>query len=633
MFWRFASILIWLNMFSVFSENQDSLIRLIRPELYKAMIEKLDKCKATEAQRNELIKIVAIYGRDYGTAKAQSILSPSQLELAGLIPRKNGSVNAHSSTKDSVVNLTVVADRSKAAFKHFWRGWGGGNDYWEIFIPQIQKLLHSVDSEGLFEYSRVALFYDQVPSWSKKEIWPNPQGKHVAIYNEDSLGNPKYDFERLDQYFDELVLRHNYKLIVSVCPVPRLLSSHPETVNAFLGGKGNNSPPKDFIKWKNLVFATVQHLQGRYGVGRTRQWYWEIWNEPDLWQQFWKKSEYEQASLEDFLRTYDFAVAGICSADDSLKIGGSGFCYGAKENTKESELSREVIRHCAEGINFANGRKGSRLDFLSFHSYGPASLFECKEKSFLDELRRYPQLCKVGIQCNEFNTSLDGRTNETEYAACNIAKVIDYCIEERRRGIPFDLIGLCGLASNNPGFELSGNLWSFGMVSYCEPQRFVFKRPAYHLYSFLSKMGTQQCALTGSSYGDEIHGFAARDTFGDVSVLLYRFDEDDLASDIPGLKNVKLTISSVSSGFKDAQIFRIDNENANFLATWRRLGKPSLARLTLNQAKQIQSGCEPNPTNLTMQQIKGNSVAEFTMRTQSIVFIRFSKVKQGNHGR
>ena len=40
--------------------------------------------------------------------------------------------------------------------------------------------------------------------------------------------------------------------------------------------------PKDYNKWRDLIYNTVKHCVERYGAEEVRSWYFILWNEPDL---------------------------------------------------------------------------------------------------------------------------------------------------------------------------------------------------------------------------------------------------------------------------------------------------------------------------------------------------------------
>ncbi len=42
------------------------------------------------------------------------------------------------------------------------------------------------------------------------------------------------------------------------------------------------APPKSYEKWNAFMKAFAQHLIDRYGIDEVAQWYFEVWNEPNL---------------------------------------------------------------------------------------------------------------------------------------------------------------------------------------------------------------------------------------------------------------------------------------------------------------------------------------------------------------
>jgi xylan 1,4-beta-xylosidase len=52
--------------------------------------------------------------------------------------------------------------------------------------------------------------------------------------------------------------------------------------------------------WKDQVQGTVRHCVERYGMDVVRQWYFEVWNEPNL------KDNFFEGTYEDFLTLWQF---------------------------------------------------------------------------------------------------------------------------------------------------------------------------------------------------------------------------------------------------------------------------------------------------------------------------------------
>ncbi len=65
---------------------------------------------------------------------------------------------------------------------------------------------------------------------------------------------------------------------------------------------------------------------------------------------------------------YDFTVESALRAFPEAKIGGPDTT--GPGNSKSDEFLRAFLDHCAHQKNYANGRTGSHLDFISFHPKG-----------------------------------------------------------------------------------------------------------------------------------------------------------------------------------------------------------------------------------------------------------------------
>ena len=46
--------------------------------------------------------------------------------------------------------------------------------------------------------------------------------------------------------------------------------------------KMNVTPPKSYNEWEYLVESFTRHLVERYGFDEVKNWYFEVWNEPNL---------------------------------------------------------------------------------------------------------------------------------------------------------------------------------------------------------------------------------------------------------------------------------------------------------------------------------------------------------------
>ena len=108
------------------------------------------------------------------------------------------------------------------------------------------------------------------------------------------------------------------------------------------------NPPKDYAKWDDLIYPFASHLVERYGIDEVSQWYFEVWNEPNI--DFWT-GEPKQAT---YFTLYDHTARAIKRAGARLRVGGPA--------TAQAAWIEPMIAHCVKGQ--------VPLDFVSTHVYG-----------------------------------------------------------------------------------------------------------------------------------------------------------------------------------------------------------------------------------------------------------------------
>src|SRR5215469_1432169 len=186
------------------------------------------------------------------------------------------------------------------------------------------------------------------------------------VYTEDASGNPVYRWAIRDHMFDTFY-DAGIKPLVEIGFMPEALSTHPEPYRhdfprTQVGGiyTGWAYPPKDYQKWADLVFQFVQHLRQRYGDAAVKTWLWEVWNEPDI--------GYWQGTRDEYFKLYDVTVEAVLKALPDAKIGGPDST--GPGSTRAADFLRAFLGHCAHEKNYATGRIGSHVDFISFHPKG-----------------------------------------------------------------------------------------------------------------------------------------------------------------------------------------------------------------------------------------------------------------------
>ncbi|MDF2472784.1 MAG: hypothetical protein K0R21_566 [Anaerocolumna sp.] len=155
-------------------------------------------------------------------------------------------------------------------------------------------------------------------------------------------------FVNIDKIFDFL-LSINMKPFVEIGFMPECLASGTKTIFHY---KGNTTPPRDYSQWSWLIDEFTKHLIQRYGRAEVRQWFFEIWNEPNLGGPdspygFWS------ADMQEYFRLYKVTVEAIKGVDPFLKVGGPA--------TSNNAWIPEMLEFCRESH--------TPIDFISTHHY------------------------------------------------------------------------------------------------------------------------------------------------------------------------------------------------------------------------------------------------------------------------
>ena len=164
-------------------------------------------------------------------------------------------------------------------------------------------------------------------------------------------GRMVYDWTKIDQLYDDL-LSKDIRPFIELGFTPSALATSGQTIFYW---KGNTSHPK-LEPWSNLIDAFVRHLRERYGVAEVRQWYFEVWNEPNL-DGFW-----ERADQQAYFALYGVTAKAIKAIDPTLQVGGPSTAGAA---------------WVPEFLAYAQ-KNGVPVDFVTTHTYGV-------EGGFLDE--------------------------------------------------------------------------------------------------------------------------------------------------------------------------------------------------------------------------------------------------------
>ena len=176
-----------------------------------------------------------------------------------------------------VETINIDAQTPSRPFPHYWERMFGSERAIVTLRESYRRDLREVKEATGFEYVRFhAIFHDE-----------------VGVYDEDPSGQPIYNFSYVDQIYDGL-LENGVRPFVELSFTPGKLAAQQRFHSFWY--KPIVAPPKDWARWGDLITNFAQHLVERYGIDEVSQWYFEVWNEPNI--DFWagepKESTYHQ---------------------------------------------------------------------------------------------------------------------------------------------------------------------------------------------------------------------------------------------------------------------------------------------------------------------------------------------------
>ncbi|MGA9544061.1 MAG: beta-xylosidase [Candidatus Sulfotelmatobacter sp.] len=535
------------------------------------------------------------------------------------------------------ITIKVQADQSDGPIAPVWNYFGYDEPNY-TYAPNGKKLLGELAAlDAAPAYVRVHnLLTTGDGSASLK--WGS-----TNLYSEDSSGRPIYSWTILDRIFDTFRAT-NVKPLVEIGFVPKALSIHPEPyrhdfprtpVSDIYTGWAYQ--PKDYQKWSELVYRFVQHLRERYGDAETKTWLWEVWNEPDI--------GYWQGTREEYFKLYDFTVDAVLRAFPEARIGGPETT--GPGNSKSEDFLRAFLEHCAHEKNYANGRVGSRLDFISFHPKGsPTWRGDHVQMGISHQLAAIEQGFEITASFPEWKNTpiILGESDPEGCAACS-AK--DNPQNSYRNGALYGaytleaLNAILGLARNEHVNFLGAVTWAFEFEN--QPYFAGFRelatngvdKPVLNAFRMLGLLANERVKVTSSGALPteeivhngvrtlpDINAIASRKE-REIEILVWNYHDDDVPS--PAAP-IDLVISGLPKDAKRGLLehFRVDSDHSNAFTAWKEMGSPqspSASQYTrLESAGQLQLLTSPTWIELP----HGEVHLQFALPRQGLSLLRLA---------
>jgi xylan 1,4-beta-xylosidase len=409
-------------------------------------------------------------------------------------------------------------------------------------------------------------------------------------YTEDATGHPIYDWKIMDHILGTY-LEASAKPFVEIGFMPEALSKHPQPYqHTFPKGDiytGWAYPPTDYRKWAELVRHWVEHCVERYGKAEVRTWDWEVWNEPNI--------GYWHGTPAEFDQLYDYAVDAVRLALPEARVGGPATTGPSREPA--AAFLKQFLEHCARGTNFATGKTGAPLDFITFHAKGSPKVSDGRvQMGLANHLRDVDQGFAIVTSFPEF-AALPIVLSESDPEGCAACSARVYPQNAYRNGTLYPaytataMRNMLELAERRRA-NLEGILtWAFEFEG--QPYFDGFRtlatngvdKPVLNLFRMLGLMrgervktessgglDVDQILQSGVRQRPDVNALAARSEHS-VHVLVWNYhDNDHPGPDSP----VKVRVAGLPTSAQRVleNHYRIDQDHSNAYTVWKEMGSP-----------------------------------------------------------
>ncbi len=412
-------------------------------------------------------------------------------------------------------------------------------------------------------------------------------------YTEDKKGRPVYNWTIVDSIFDTYIER-GMKPLVEIGFMPEALSSKPDPYRHYWTPNSNYNdiytgwthPPKDYNKWRDLIYNWVKHSVERYGKDEVVSWYWEVWNEPNI--------GYWSGSFDEYCKMYDYAADGLKKALPEAKIGGPETTDPSHKGA--ADYLRRFLEHCVRGKNYATGKTGSPIDYIAFHAKGGPRVVDGRvrmnigrqlnniDKGF-EVIAEFPELKDVPVVIGEsdpegcaacsvkFHPSNAYRngTMYSSYTASSFARKYDLA---RKHGVNF--IGAVTWA-----FEFEDQDWFAGFRDLATNG---VDKPVLNVFRMYGLMGGDIVRVNSSAplsaeemtensvrTAPDVNALASVNG-NSVAVMVWNYHDDDNIEVPPA--DVKLQVNDLTAGQVLVTHYRVDQDHSNSYTLWKEMGSP-----------------------------------------------------------
>ena len=551
-----------------------------------------------------------------------------------VLPTSNAEQELPAQPKEARYAVTIEVDASKSP--------GPLPRVWSYFGYDEPNFTYSANGKKLLrelaELSPVPVYLRTHNLLTSGDGTGSLKWGSTNVYTEDPRAKPVYDWTIVDRIFDAY-RESGTRPLVELGFMPEALTTGPPPYRHSFPkdfATGWSYPPKDYAKWSELVFQFAKHLSDRYGAASVKTWLWEVWNEPDIF--------YWHGTAEEYFKLYDISAEAVRRAVPGATIGGPDSTGPGSD--RSAEFLRAFLDHCAHGENYATGKTGARLDFISFHPKGSPEWVDghvrmgmARQLKVLDAgfkiVASFPEWRKTPIILGE---------NDPEGCAACSAK--EHPQNAYRNGALYGayttvvLRGAMKLAEED-GVNLRGSVtWAFQFDGqpYFEGLRALatngIDKPVLNAFRMLGLLGETRLTVTSSSavpvrqmvqngvrVEPNVDAIAARKE-REVGVLIVNYYDDDVPSD-DAMVNLALSGLPATVDRVLVEHYRLDATHSNSYTLWKQMGEPQQPTDEEYRRLEMAGGLQMEGPPVWVKVVNSALHLRFSQPTEGLSLLRF----------
>jgi xylan 1,4-beta-xylosidase len=303
-------------------------------------------------------------------------------------------------------------------------------------------------------------------------------------------------------------------------------------------------------RWDDLMTHFARHLVDRYGIDEVAQWYFEVWNEPNI--DFWNGIPRQKSYFE----LYDHTARSLKAVNSRLRVGGPA--------TAAAHWVDDFLNHTAAA--------NVPIDFVSTHGYADdtvADMLGSNEDIPMDDrvclaVQKVRKQIKASSMPNlplfwtEWNVPGAMQARDTTYVGPALANTVRKCD---------GMVEMMSFWTFSDVFEEGGPMPRPFMGAFGLRAKGGINKPSYYGFALLHELGDQRLANPSSNV------IVTKRRDGTMVIAVWNLV--DLAKDKTKEEEMRMSLEfSNLPRNAEVSIERVDDEHGNVLPKYAAMGSP-----------------------------------------------------------